>query len=728
MAQQVGQKPKVQLNKGLITETSELNFPEGASVDELNCSLLRDGSRRRRLGFEYETGFSTDATATVTDGDVTSIHTWKNAGGSVGINLIVVQMGGTLHFYTESTAAISANKRSFTQALSTFERPTGSAATEKIQVTSLQGYLIVTSPEIDSFYINYDDALGTITSTKIDFRIRDYEWLGDNTTYSDELATGATIVELRREYDTRNAGWRAEIATTSGDAAYNTWVAARSTYPPLNLPWYSNKTAAGAFSVTDFLEIGQGSSLIANGSYVYDLYDMDRQTKSGIASIENYTEATRFKACSTFQSRVFYAGMTSTKWGSTVFFTRVINQTEDFGEVLQRNDPTAESFSDLLADDGGYITIPEAFNIKRLHVLGSQILVFAENGVWSIRGIDDAFDATVYSVRKLSEDGIAYDGSFLVAESGRPYWWSTSGIHTMTASVEAQTLTEENISLPTIQTFFEAIDAGKKGQVTAAYDAFNRRLAWFFPSNDETIDYKLTRALWFDEQIGAFYPWTIAEDTADKYIIQPYYSEGLSTSTQDLDVITSDGDAVIDSSSDIVITSRTGAAFSSSSLVFLTRTDVATDRVTFGKFTNTNFLDWEAANYSSFMETEYEFGGDLAKRKSFMYLHTFCKVTEDTITGNDVDGYDYTRPSSLLVSPFWDFRTSASQTAVEAYRLKNLPIPTGIGSLPPPRTVTVSRLRVKGRGRSMRLKFESSQGKDFHLLGYDLIVGSNPRP
>ena len=728
MAQQVGQKPKVQLNKGLITETSELNFPEGASVDELNCSLLRDGSRRRRLGFEYETGFSTDATATVTDGDVTSIHTWKNAGGSVGINLIVVQMGGTLHFYTESTAAISANKRSFTQALSTFERPTGSAATEKIQVTSLQGYLIVTSPEIDSFYINYDDALGTITSTKIDFRIRDYEWLGDNTTYSDELATGATIVELRREYDTRNAGWRAEIATTSGDAAYNTWVAARSTYPPLNLPWYSNKTAAGAFSVTDFLEIGQGSSLIANGSYVYDLYDMDRQTKSGIASIENYTEATRFKACSTFQSRVFYAGMTSTKWGSTVFFTRVINQTEDFGEVLQRNDPTAESFSDLLADDGGYITIPEAFNIKRLHVLGSQILVFAENGVWSIRGIDDAFDATVYSVRKLSEDGIAYDTSFLVAESGRPYWWSTSGIHTMTASVEAQTLTEENISLPTIQTFFEAIDAGKKGQVTAAYDAFNRRLAWFFPSNDETIDYKLTRALWFDEQIGAFYPWTIAEDTADKYIIQPYYSEGLSTSTQDLDVITSGGDAVIDSSSDTVITSRTGAAFSSSSLVFLTRTDVATDRVTFGKFTNTNFLDWEAANYSSFMETEYEFGGDLAKRKSFMYLHTFCKVTEDTITGNDVDGYDYTRPSSLLVSPFWDFRTSASQTAVEAYRLKNLPIPTGIGSLPPPRTVTVSRLRVKGRGRSMRLKFESSQGKDFHLLGYDLIVGSNPRP
>ena len=41
--------------KGLITEAGELTFPPDASVDELNCDLRRDGSRRRRKGAAKET-------------------------------------------------------------------------------------------------------------------------------------------------------------------------------------------------------------------------------------------------------------------------------------------------------------------------------------------------------------------------------------------------------------------------------------------------------------------------------------------------------------------------------------------------------------------------------------------------------------------------------------------------------------------------------------------------
>ena len=40
--------------KGLVTEANELTFPEGASVDEDNFVLNRDGSRSRRLGIDYE--------------------------------------------------------------------------------------------------------------------------------------------------------------------------------------------------------------------------------------------------------------------------------------------------------------------------------------------------------------------------------------------------------------------------------------------------------------------------------------------------------------------------------------------------------------------------------------------------------------------------------------------------------------------------------------------------
>jgi hypothetical protein len=57
MTQRVSQKAVVVLNKGLNTEAGELTFPEGASVDELNFQLERDGSRRRRLGLKFESGF-----------------------------------------------------------------------------------------------------------------------------------------------------------------------------------------------------------------------------------------------------------------------------------------------------------------------------------------------------------------------------------------------------------------------------------------------------------------------------------------------------------------------------------------------------------------------------------------------------------------------------------------------------------------------------------------------
>ena len=56
MSQKQTQKVINTFIKGLITEAGELTFPPDASVDELNCDLRRDGSRRRRLGVVPESG------------------------------------------------------------------------------------------------------------------------------------------------------------------------------------------------------------------------------------------------------------------------------------------------------------------------------------------------------------------------------------------------------------------------------------------------------------------------------------------------------------------------------------------------------------------------------------------------------------------------------------------------------------------------------------------------
>ena len=54
MPPRLPQKTVNTCGKGLITEASELTFPENASVDEFNCSLERDGTRRRRKAVTLE--------------------------------------------------------------------------------------------------------------------------------------------------------------------------------------------------------------------------------------------------------------------------------------------------------------------------------------------------------------------------------------------------------------------------------------------------------------------------------------------------------------------------------------------------------------------------------------------------------------------------------------------------------------------------------------------------
>ena len=719
MSQRASQKPTVQFNKGLVTEAGELTFPEGASVDELNCSLERDGSRRRRLGIAYEPNNVIDPTAGVANGVTSAVELWENAGAVAGLTYAVVQLGTTLHFYRETGSTLSASKAGFTLDLRTYARPeVTNVANVPVQVASIQGRLIVASEEINTIVVEYDEDTDTITAEEITFRIRDLKWQGVISEYTEEEATGA--VTDAREYDTMNTGWKGN----KGGAALVTYEAANSAYPALTLPWYSGKDASGNFSVAEWENIFTGTSLIANGSYTYDLYDVDRQTKSGLSTVENYVEKTRFNTVAAYAGRIWYAGMGGDNT-SNIFFSKLVQQKSDFGECLQVNDPTSEVISDLLDTDGGFVNIPEAYNIRKLHVLGSQLIIFAENGVWAVKGIDNVFTPTGYSVSKVGDNGLTYQGSFVAQEGGRPYWWSASGIQTLGVSAEQQTLTEINISLPTIQTFFNSINADKRAQVTAVYDAFNNRVGWFYPNNTEVIDYKVNNVLWFDEQLSAFFPWKIADGATGQYMLHPFFSKGNASTDVEFTVVDGLGNTVVDSVGNTVVVTRSGRQFVSSAIRVLVRD--GSGQITFAEFTNSEFLDWGTSNFDSFVEGGYNFIGDLTRKKKLIYFTTYLEVTEEGIEGDDTNGYNFIRPSSCRVSTYWDFRTTPSQTPQECYRLKKLPVPSGAGSFDYPNTVTTSRLRLRGRGRSVRYRFDSTARKDFHLLGFDTIAGANPR-
>ena len=106
MPQSLTQKTVNNFVRGLITEAAELTFPDGASVDELNCELNRDGSRRRRLAVELESS-NVLSSFTITDDDLVHTGEWLNVEGVAGQKFLVVQVGNTLHFYNKSEAPYS---------------------------------------------------------------------------------------------------------------------------------------------------------------------------------------------------------------------------------------------------------------------------------------------------------------------------------------------------------------------------------------------------------------------------------------------------------------------------------------------------------------------------------------------------------------------------------------------------------------------------------------------
>ena len=715
MAQRISQKVVNTFVKGLITEAGELTFPEDASVDELNCLLSRDGSRRRRLAAKVEEAnalstFTVDNTLAFTTGE------WTNVGGVAGLNFLVVQNGHTLHFYNTVIEPYSAQQKSFSVNMTTFEH-SGSvgAENEKVEFTTINGDLVVVSNAVDPFYVTYDRDADTISSTKIVPRVRDFEWQGDTTTYY----TNDSTPTQNRKYDAQNAGWN------TGNGA-PTDLTKRLTHP-----WYSGKDADGNYDSAEWEKVYAGTTLTANGHYILDFFSKNRATASGLSGLTNAsdTETSRFQSVAAFSGRVFYSGLTSAKNAGKILYTKQLDNITEADRCYQQNDPTSEEFSDLLDTDGGVIVIPDATNIQKLHVFGSTLLAFAENGVWQISGVDGAFRSTQYSDSRVSQVGIDNSKTFASVE-GIPIWWSKQGIHTMELDSVSSQGKEQNLSISTIQSFFDKIDNNAKRQCEAVYDQTNKRVHWFYPNNGEAIDNKKNRVLTLDIAIQAFYPWEVSDNTAnDKFIIGAAYYTGLGSDFRDIDVHTSNGDDVVTTDGDDVIVNKlTQLAEAESSIVLMVYDDV-TDKMTMGLFSGTDFLDWGESDYSSYAEAGYDYMGDLILKKNAPYIQVYLRPTETGFDGSYAGGYDVVRESGLLVSSYWDFRTQTSSNPQQAYRLKYMPIPdpTNLSVWDYPENVVTTRLKMRGKGRNMRLRFESEQGKDFVLLGFGVINAANTR-
>ncbi len=599
MPQSLTQRTVNTFIKGLITEASELTFPENASVDELNCSLGRDGTRRRRKAVTLEDNHVL-SDVVVPEGALVQTLDWYNVAGQVNLEFLVVQVNNILYFYEKSTDPLSANKYSGSVDLNTHSASNNlSPSEERVQVTSLNGYLIVASPAINTFYLEFNTSTEAFTATSISFKERDFEWQGSDVDVTSLYFGEGTSVSNQRIYDTYNVGW----VGPKGSAALNTY-GSYIVYPALTHPWYSGKNANGAFNKADWLEIYTGSSLASNGHYVLDVFNKAR------TGLTTEVETGRFRSVAAYAGRVFYAGIDSAKNGGKVYFSRLTERMSDVGNCYQVNDPTSEVLSDLLDTDGGVVRIPDAHNIRKLHVLGASLLVFAENGVWAVAGVDNVFRATEYAITRISDVGLSNENSFVVAD-GIPIWWGKTGIYAVQQSENLNTPTAQNLSLSTIQTLWNNISNAKKAQVTVEYDKINQRVFWFYPDNDESVDYKYNNILVMDLALQAFYPWRVEDEASStSYIIGTSYYGGLGSTSTETQVVNG-ADVVVNGSDNVVATLYRDYLEGDSEIKLLVR-DGTTGKMTFATFRGDTYLDWGSADYKSFAEAGYDFMGDIS--------------------------------------------------------------------------------------------------------------------
>lgn len=727
MVQELTQTRKTEFNKGLLTEFSELNFPDNASIDELNCELFKAGNRSKRKGIKYEDNAEL-SDETYVEGTLFHTDTWSNVGQDASLEYLVVQVGSKLRFYRKGISPLSSaivpisnsNSNPFILDLTSYSYSGGlGAGSSKVELTSINGVLVVVSPQINAVYVERNVDNGSFLVKQISFKIRDLGFYGDPTKRFDAIPRAD--ITPGRLYDTYNAGWIEPFLFIYRDG--NGFNAAQNAYPPLTHPWYSGKTSAGDYSTGEFNKIFSGTSLTSVGHFIIDLFNPDRDTVSGVTGVKFFDGTDiqnprgRFSTVEAYAGRAWFAGV-----DSRVYYSKILEDPNLIGDFYSYNDPTAEYSSDILETDGGYIRIPEANGIKKLHAFGSSLLVFANNGVWRISGIDgNLFSASSFSIYKITDFGLAARSSLVAGQNSVPFWWSYSGIHTIQVT-DAGGMVEVNLSRDTIQTFWNDIGGPSRAATTGVYDALNNTVLWLYSDENET-EYKYNNIFFLDVDLGAFYPWKISDKEGDTpYICGTSFFNGSGNEVTTFTVVDSNGNFVVDSSGNNITVERDAGTSRSSFIYFLTRDPSGS--LTFSLFDDTSYYDWGEVDYEAFAESAYNFVGDLSRRKNSPWITAYMRQTESGF--EEVGGQYYPlEESSLKVTAYWDFKKNSSSLPQEIYRHKLPTTFTELESFPSPTTVLSTRLKLRGRGKVVRLRFEGQPGKAFNLLGWETIDARN---
>lgn len=700
--------------RGLITEATELNFPQNACTSTENCVFEQKGTVRRRLGFEFEENHTTQVINR--QDSVIKSFLWKDVLGDGTQTFVVVQDGNTLRFYDTKggvTDAISDSLLLDTVDLTTFS-PAGSEEpkTNECEFAEGLGFLFVTHPNLEPFYVQYNASTTLFTETQITIQERDFEGLDDTFEISFRPTGTYASQSANYRYNMDNQGWYFD-----NRSAIASWDTARTDLPSSSDIWWFFKNANDDFDTTLIDKRVLGNTRAPKGHFLLNVFNKDRSTESGIAGITTEsTGANRFSTNAFFAGRVWYSGLQSGANSSKLWFSQIIENDRQIGRCYQANDPTSEQTFDLLDSDGGVIQIPDAGNIIKLFALRSALLVFSANGIWAISGSTNnfgqstAFKATDFVVSKISSIPTLSATSFVDVE-GFPVWWNSDGIYTLTEG-QAGGFQVNSLTDDTIREFFLAIPLFSKQRARGAYNSIEKKVHWLYRTTqalDALESHNFDGVLTFNTITAAFSPWVLNQ--SNQVQLNDVLVLEVPTSPFTTELVTDNSLAqVTNNAGDPVIITVAGNLIQTPVFKYLVSyLDGNDHRLTFAEERDVSYKDWSqleagvGIDYSSFFKTGYLLDGQALRFFQPNYVIVFLETE---------------LLSSCLMQGVFDYSSSGA-SGKESVRQQIY------NSSTQNKDVNFRRLKIRGKGRSLQLNFESTEGDPFNIIGWSLYNTQN---
>lgn len=416
-----------------------------------------------------------------------------------------------------------------------------------------------------------------------------------------------------------------------------------------------------------------------------------------------YVTDERPRATAAFAGRAWFAGCNHPELANVIFYSQIGDSTTGgtvaYSKMYQASDPTSEYNNIVLPTDGGMLTIAGLSGVVGMVPVGTSIVILANTGIWEINGGDSYFSAVSQSQRKISEIEVVSPDAWALTDDGLVVA-SPRGIFRVQANDQSGRLGVESLTLDTINTYWQSIPVSRYESVRLVYDNSQYRLYTFFSDSSNLLPYhSYNRAVVYDIYKQGFYK-------LDFPATGLTYIHGVTT-LNDVSVPT-----------DNTKVKFFVMALDDNPSLFVC--DMA----------NTSFVDWNSTEQIPFLETGYDGVGesnyraqevaqaqpDHARDRFSPNIFVYMKRTE---TGVDSETLEVLGQSSLLMEGRWNFVDNYASGQIGSTQQVYRPRSSSITEIPAGKVV-VSRNKVRGKGRSLHLKFTGEAGKDAHLLGYSI--------